>query len=157
MYNQNILLGFIMGTKDKKNNAENLNEKAKSNSYNTDNEEDQEISSGMNKTFSRHRGITRIILGFFALILWIFIGVSPTIIFSSSIQEFIGVFSFFVRNPILFLLVALLNIFLGLVEYIFLGILWWAGFHFIWSVRWFYGYFNYRKTTLQDVINGMKK
>lgn len=146
-----------MGTKDKKGNVENLKEKAKSDSYITDNERAQEISSEMDKIFSRRRGVTRIILGFFALILWIFIGVSPAIIFSSSIQEFIGVFSYFVRNPILFLLVALLNIFLGVVEYIFLGILWWAGFHFIWSVRWFYGYFKYRNTTLQDVIKGMKK
>jgi hypothetical protein len=33
----------------------------------------------------------------------------------------------------------------------------WAGFHFIWSIRWFYGYFKYRKTSLQYIINGMKK
>jgi hypothetical protein len=135
-----MLLGLIMATKDKK-----------------DKGNDQEFSSIINKTFSRRRSVTRIIFGFFALLLWIFIGFSPTIIFTSSIQEFMGVFSFFVRNPILFLLVALLNIFLGVVEYIFLGILWWAVFHFIWSIRWFYGYFKYRKTTLQAIINDMKK
>jgi len=32
--------------------------------------------SGMKKTFSRRRGVLRIILGFIAILLWIFIGVS---------------------------------------------------------------------------------
>jgi hypothetical protein len=118
---------------------------------------DEKELSGMKKTFSRRRGVLRIILGFIAILLWIFIGVSPTIIFSSSIQEFIGAFSFLVRNPIIFLLVALFNIFLGFIVYFFLGILWWAAFHFIWSIRWFYGYFKYRSTTLQDVIKDMRK
>ncbi len=118
---------------------------------------DEKELSGMKKTFSRRRGVLRIILGFIAFLLWIFIGVSPTIIFSSSIQEFIGAFSFLVRNPIIFLLVALFNIFLGFIVYFFVGILWWAAFHFIWSIRWFYGYFKYRSTTLQDVIKDMRK
>jgi hypothetical protein len=96
------------------------------------------------KTFSERRGVVRILLGFIALILWIFIGISPTIIFSSSLQQFIVVVSFLVRNPILFLLVAFFNIFLGLIVYFFLGIIYWAAFHFIWSIRWFYGYFKYR-------------
>jgi hypothetical protein len=118
---------------------------------------DEKEVSALEKTFSRRRGVIRILLGFLALVLWLFIGVSPTIIFSSSIQEFIGVFSFFVRYPIIFLLVALLNIFLGAVVLVLLGIWWWAAFHFIWSIRWFYGYFKYRSTTLQDVIKGMRK
>jgi hypothetical protein len=118
---------------------------------------EKERSSQMDKTFSRRRGVLRIVLGFFALLLWFFIGVSPTIIFSSSIQEFMGFFSFFVRYPILFLLIALLNIFLGAVVYVYLGILLWAAFHFIWSIRWFYGYFKYRSATLEDVIKRMRK
>ncbi len=118
---------------------------------------DKKEVSATEKTFSRRRGVVRILLGFLALVLWIFIGVSPTIIFSSSIQEFIGVVSFLVRYPIIFLLVALFNIFLGVIVYIFLGIIWWAAFHFLWSIRWFYGYFKYRTATLEDVINGMRK
>ena len=86
-----------------------------------------------------------------------FYRVSPTIIFSSSIQEFIGAFSFLVRNPIIFLLVAIFNILLGILVYFTLGIILWAAFHIIWSIRWFYGYFKYRKTTLADVIRTMNK
>jgi hypothetical protein len=142
---------------DKNNFDENVNEKVKSDNDNKLSENDKEVSSGVKKTFSRRRAVLRIFLGFIALVLWIFIGLSPTIIFSSSIQEFIGAFSFLVRNPIIFLLVALLNIFLGLLVYFTLGIIWWAAFHFIWSIRWFYGYFKYRTTTLEDVIKSMRK
>jgi len=105
----------------------------------------KELSSKMNKTLSPSRAVIRIIAGFLAFLLWILIGVPPTLIFSSGIQGFIGAFSFLVRNPIIFLLVAFLNIFLGAVEYILIGLIWWAGFHFIWSIRWFYGYNKYRK------------
>lgn len=70
--------------------------------------------SGVDKTFSQRRGVLRILVGLISFLLWIFIGVSPTILFSSSIQEFIGAFSFLVRNPIIFLLVAMFNIFLGI-------------------------------------------
>lgn len=143
--------------KDKNNFDENVNEKVKPNSDNNGSENDKKVSSGVKQTFSRRRGVLRIFLGLIALVLWIFIGLSPTIIFSSSIQEFIGAFSFLVRNPIIFLLVALLNIFLGILVYFTLGIIWWAAFHFIWSIRWFYGYFKYRSTTLQDVIKSMRK
>ncbi|HEX7468767.1 MAG TPA: hypothetical protein VF324_09320, partial [Methanobacterium sp.] len=108
-------------------------------------EEMKELSSKMNKTFSPARAVIRIIAGFFAFLLWILIGFSPTLIFSSGIQGFIGTFSFLVKNPIIFLLVAFLNIFLGALEYILLGLIWWAAFNFIWSIRWFYGYNKYRK------------
>jgi hypothetical protein len=140
---------------DKNNSDENVNGMVKSDSKSSEN--DNDVSAGVKKTFSRRRAVLRIFLGFIALILWIFIGVSPTIIFSSSIQEFIGAFSFLVRNPIIFLLVALLNIFLGVIVFVYIGIWWWAAFHLIWSIRWFYGYFKYRSTTLQDVIKGMRK
>jgi hypothetical protein len=116
---------------------------------------DDEVSQGVKKTFSLRRAVIRIFLGFIALMLWFFVGISPTIIFSSSIQEFIGVFSFFVRNPIIFLFVALLNIILGVIVFVSFGIWLWAAFHFIWSIRWFYGYFKYRSTTLRDVIEGI--
>ena len=40
-------------------------------------------------------------------------------------------------------MVALINIFLGIIVY-FIGIIWWSVFHIIWSIRWFYGYAKYR-------------
>ncbi|MBP2045000.1 hypothetical protein [Methanobacterium aggregans] len=105
---------------------------------------EKELSSQLEKQLSPARAVVRIIIGFFALVIWILIGVSPTILFSSSIQEFIGVTSFFYRNPILFLLVAFINIFLGVIVY-FIGIFWWAAFHILWSIRWFYGFKRYHK------------
>ena len=123
--------------------------------YKKDFNEDKLASSQINKTFSRRRAVIRIFLGFVAMVLWFLVGVSPTIIFSSSIQEFIGVFSFFIKYPTMFLLVALLNIFLGVIVYLFIGIWWWAAFHLIWAIRWFYGYFKYRKASLVEVIKAM--
>ena len=104
-----------------------------------------ELSGKVEKTLSARRGAVRVILGAIALLLWLLIGVSPTIIFSSTLQQFIGVISFFYRNPIAFLLIAFFNIILGLIVYFTIAFYYWAAFHFLWSIRWFYGYFKYRK------------
>ena len=106
--------------------------------------DNEKLSVELEKKLSPARAVLRIILGLFGLLLWILIGVNPSIFFSSAIQQFIGVTSFFYRNPIVFLLVALLNIFLGLIVYS-IGIFWWAAFHILWSIRWFYGFIKYRK------------
>jgi len=106
--------------------------------------DNEKLSVELEKKLSPARAVFRIILGIFGLLLWILIGVNPTIFFSSTIQQFMGVTSFFYRNPIVFLMVALINIFLGIIVY-FIGIIWWSAFHIIWSVRWFYGYVKYHK------------
>lgn len=105
----------------------------------------KESSDEVEKTFSQRRGAVRFILGVIALLLWILIGVSPTIIFSSALQQSIGVISFFYRNPIAFLLVAFINIALGLIVVFTIAIYYWAAFHFLWSIRWFYGYGKYQR------------
>ena len=110
-----------------------------------DNVTNKELQGGIEKTLSARRGTDRVIIGIIALLLWIFIGISPTIIFSSALQQFIGFFSFFYRNPIAFLLIAFFNIFLGLVVFFTVAIYYWAAFHFLWSIRWFYGYGKYRR------------
>ena len=104
---------------------------------------EKKLAADLEKKLSPARAVFRIILGTFGLLLWILIGVNPTIFFSSTIQQFMGVTSFFYRNPIVFLMVALINIFLGIMVY-FIGIIWWSAFHIIWSIRWFYGYAKYR-------------
>lgn len=104
---------------------------------------EKKLTADLEKKLSPARAVFRIILGTFGLLLWILIGVNPTIFFSSTIQQFMGVTSFFYRNPIVFLMVALINIFLGIIVY-FIGIIWWSAFHIIWSIRWFYGYAKYR-------------
>ncbi len=110
---------------------------------NKDNEAD-ELKKQMNKELSPTRAILRIIIGFIAMLIWIVLGVNITIIFSSAIQQTMGWTSFFMRNPFIFLIVAFVNIILGLIAYLF-GILWWSALHLLWSIRWFYGFFKYRK------------
>lgn len=110
-----------------------------------DRENDQKELSEMDRTFSRRISIIRVFISILAFLCWIIIGYVPTILLTSGIQGFMGTVSFFVRNPLTFLLVAFLNIFLGIFEYVFFGIVWWSAFHLIWSIRWFYGYFKYRK------------
>ena len=106
------------------------------------------LSDEVEQTLSPKRGVLRVILGVIALLLWILIGISPTVIFSSALQQFIGFTSFFYRNPIAFLLIALFNIFLGFIVYFTIAIYYWSAFHFIWSIRWFYGYGKYRKVKM---------
>lgn len=120
--------------------------------YSSNIEQEMELSSKMNKQLSPTRAVLRLMAGFFALLIWLFLGVPPTLIYSSSIQSFIGTFSFFIRNPIIFLLIAFLNIILGTLEFIFLGVLWWSAFHWIWSIRWFYGYGKYRNLKNPDEL-----
>lgn len=109
------------------------------------NELDQkEPSFQAEKLTSWPKAVFRLIFGFFAFLLWILLGVPPTLIYSSGIQTFIGTVSFIIRNPLIFLLIALINVFMGVISYIFLGILWYSTFHLLWSIRWFYGYGKYR-------------
>jgi hypothetical protein len=104
----------------------------------------KELYSKMDKEISRPKAVCRIILGILIFLFWFFTGISPTLIYSSGIQSFIGTFSFFIRNPITFLLIAIGNIIMGIISYIYIGILWWSAFHLLWSIRWFYGYIKYR-------------
>lgn len=111
---------------------------------NIQDKKDKELSK-MEKTVSKPRAVKRLIFGFFAFCIWFFLGVPPELIYTSGIQTFIGTVSFFNRNPIVFLLIALINIVMGVISYIFVGVLWWSLFHILWSIRWFYGYMKYRK------------
>lgn len=104
---------------------------------------DQELSQ-MTKVISRPTSIKRLIFAFFAFLIWVLLGIPPSLIYTSGIQAFIGTISFFNRNPSIFLLIALINIFIGLYSYFLSDLRWWAAFHIIWSIRWFYGYNRYR-------------
>jgi hypothetical protein len=110
-----------------------------------DGDKDKKELSGLDKITSTSRAIGRIILGFFAFLLWAFLGVPPTLIYSSGIQTFIGTVSFVIKNPFIFLLVALINVLVGIVSYIYLQLLWYTAFHLLWSIRWFYGYGKYSR------------
>jgi len=71
----------------------------------------------MEKELSPTRAILRIVIGIIAIIIWLAIGVNITILFSSAIQQTMGFTQYFVRNPIYFLIVAFINIILGLYVY----------------------------------------
>jgi len=111
---------------------------------------DKKLSEQMEKELSPAKAIIRIIIGFFVIFIWLLIGLNLTIIFTTATQQFMGFTSYFIKNPIAFLLIALFNIFIGLIAYFFAGILWWCVFHLLWSIRWFYGYNKYRKVTSDD-------
>ena len=117
-----------------------------------DDVDNKELSSKMNKEISRSRAVIRLIIGSFGFLLWFILGIPPTLIYSSGIQTFIGTFSFFIRNPLIFLLIALINIFMGVISYFYVGILWWSVFHILWSIRWFWGYIKYHSVKT-DVNN----
>lgn len=104
----------------------------------------EELPSWMDKFFLKSRAVGRIIFGIFAFLIWFILGVPPSLIYASGIQTFIGTFSFFTKNPIIFLLIALLNIFVGVAIYFYPGNIWLSTFHLLWSIRWFYGYIKYR-------------
>ncbi len=104
----------------------------------------EKLPSWINKFFLKSMAVGRIIFGICAFLIWFILGVPPSLIYASGIQTFIGTFTFFTKNPIIFLLIALLNIIVGVAEIFFPGTLWLAVFHFLWSIRFFYGYNKYR-------------
>lgn len=116
-------------------------------------DKNKEELSKMDKKMSKSWAVARLIFGFFAFILWFILGVPPTLIYSSGIQTFIGTFTFFSRHPIVFLLIAILNILVGVVSYFAIKIEWFTAFHLLWSIRWVYGYNKYRR--LKNEINSI--
>ena len=107
-------------------------------------EKNKELPSWMDKFFLKSRAVGRVIFGIIALLIWFILGVPPSLIYASGIQTFIGTYSFFTRNPVIFLLIALLNIVVGIAIYFYPGNLWLTAFHLVWSIRFFYGYNKYR-------------
>lgn len=115
-----------------------------------DKDKDQKFISQMDKFTSKSRAIGRIVFGIFAFLLWFFLGVPPTLIYSSGIQTFIGTVSFFIRNPVIFLLIAFINVLMGLLSYLLIQFLWYSVFHLLWSIRFFYGYWKYSRLKKKD-------
>ena len=111
----------------------------------SDEDKDQKQLSRMEKIISPSRAVARIIFGIFAFLLWILLGIPPTLIYSSGIQTFIGTVSFIIRNPIIFLLIAIINVIVGIISYFFIQLLWYTAFHLLWSIRWFFGYSKYSR------------
>lgn len=116
-----------------------------------DSEKEKELSVQMEKQLSPRRSIARILIAIFAF-LWFLAGGSAQTVLSLSGGSLglIGVVSFLVRNPITFLIIGIIQIILGLIFYLFFATYYFMTiFHFLWSIRWFYGYKNYRHLKLE--------
>jgi len=116
--------------------------------------EQKKLSSQMNKQLSPRRAVLKIILAIVAFIWFLAGGSAQTVLsLSGGALGLNGMVSFFLRNPVTFLIIGIIQIVLGLIFLIFTI----SGFippifHFLWSIRWFYGFFKYRhvKTEVSD-------
>lgn len=109
-------------------------------------EDEKKLSAEMEKQLSPGRALVKIFVAIFAFIWFLAGGSAQTVLsLSGGGIGLVGVVSFLVRNPISFLIIGFLQVILGLIfyflsfSYLFLTI-----FHFLWSIRWFYGYRKYR-------------
>ncbi|MDP3066739.1 MAG: hypothetical protein Q8N08_08370 [Methanobacteriaceae archaeon] len=108
--------------------------------------EKQKKLSQMNKILSPKRAVIRIIVAIFAFIWFLLGGSAETVLsLSGGAMGLSGLISFFLRNPITFLIMGIINVVLGLILFIFaISSIIVSVLHFLWSIRWFYGFFKYR-------------
>ncbi len=108
-------------------------------------DDDDELSSKMNKQLSKRNSLIRIIIAIIAFI-WFLLGGSAQTVFALSGGQlgFTGVVTFLIKNPISFLIIGILNVISGIIFYIFAFSPFISIFHFLWSIRWFYGFKKYR-------------
>lgn len=106
----------------------------------------KELSEQMEKQLSPRRSIVRIFIAIFAFIWFLAGGSAQTVLsLSGGGLGLVGVVSFLVKNPISFLIIAFVQVALGLIFlFFFLSYYFMIIFHFLWSIRWFYGYNKYR-------------
>jgi len=106
----------------------------------------------MEKVLSPGRAIVKIIIAIFAF-LWFLAGGSAQTVLSLSGGSLglVGLVSFLIRNPITFLIIGIIQVVLGLIFYLFFAEYYFMViFHFLWSVRWFYGYKKYLHLKIPD-------
>jgi hypothetical protein len=111
-----------------------------------DEAEEEKLSAEMEKQLSLRKSLFRILIAILAFI-WFLVGGSAQTVLSLSggAMGLSGVVTFLLKNPISFLIIGFINVFLGLILYIFaISFILVSIFHFLWSIRWFYGYRKYR-------------
>ncbi len=124
-----------------------MNDKDSIKNVHKETEEEQKLSLKMEKQLSPRRSLVKICIAVFAFIWFLAGGSAQTVLsLSGGGLGLVGVVSFLIRNPISFLIIGFIQIILGFLFY-FLSIsyLLLTVFHFLWSIRWFYGYKKYRK------------
>ncbi|NYB51921.1 MAG: hypothetical protein HVN35_05130 [Methanobacteriaceae archaeon] len=122
-------------------------DKNNTNKISDDSEEEKKLKDKMDKQLSPRRSLFRIVIAILAF-LWFLAGGSAQTVLSLSGGGLglVGVVSFLIRNPVSFLIIGFIQVALGLIFYFFFfSYYFMIIFHFIWSIRWFYGYKMYRK------------
>lgn len=107
--------------------------------------DEEELSSRMDKQLSPRSSLIRILVAIIAFIWFLLGGSAQTVLALSGGQlGLAGVVTFLIKNPISFLVIGILNVMSGIIFYIFSISFFIAIIHFLWSIRWFYGYNKYR-------------
>ncbi|MEN6328899.1 MAG: hypothetical protein ABFC91_01225 [Methanobacteriaceae archaeon] len=116
--------------------------------------EQEKLSSDMDKVLSTRRSVFRILVAIFAFVWFLAGGSAQTVIsLSGETLGITGFVSFFLKNPITFLIIGILQVVLGVILILyFVSYLLLAIFHFLWSIRWFYGYYRYRNCKTGEVV-----
>jgi len=123
-----------------------MDDKNRTNKVPDETEEEKKLWTQMEKQLSPRRSIFKIIIAILAFI-WFLVGGSAQTVLSLSGGGLglVGVVSFLLRNPISFLIIGFIQVALGLLFYFFfISYYVMIIFHFLWSIRWFYGYKKYR-------------
>lgn len=109
-------------------------------------ENEKELSSQMEKQLSPVRSLIKILIAIFAFIWFLAGGSAQTVLsLSSGVIGLTGIVTFLIRNPISFLIIGIVQVILGFIFYFFgSSFIFLTAFHFLWSLRWFYGYKKYR-------------
>lgn len=112
----------------------------------------EEDLSEMEKVLSPGRSIAKIGVAILAFIWFLAGGSAQTILsLTGGSLGLVGVVSFLIRNPITFLIIGIIQVILALIFYFFfMEYYFMIVFHFLWSIRWFYGYKKYRHLKIPD-------
>ncbi len=111
----------------------------------SESDKEKQLSSQMEKQLSPIRSLFRIIIAIFAFAWFLAGGSAQTVLsLSGGAMGLTGLVSFLIRNPLSFLIIGIIQVVLGLIFYLIsysFALL--TIFHFLWSIRWFYGYKKY--------------
>ena len=112
----------------------------------SESDKEKKLSSQMEKQLSPSRSLFRIIIAIFAFAWFLAGGSAQTVLsLSGGAMGLTGLVSFLIRNPLSFLIIGIIQVVLGFIFYIIsYSFVLLTIFHFLWSIRWFYGYKKYR-------------
>lgn len=97
----------------------------------------------MEKQLPKRKSLFMILMAILAF-LWFLVGGSATTVLSASGFGFQGMVAYLIRNPISFLIIGFIQVILGFLWILFFtSFIWVSIIHFLWSIRWFYGYKKY--------------